>query len=219
MDGVSLSVWAGEMIGIVGPSGTGKTTLGRCISGLEVPDTGAIILDGIPVQPRGLKPHDGRIQMIYQSPASSLNPGMRARSVIGEALSRISPQQPTMALDAERVRSLLGTVGLGEDVMTKYPSELSGGEKQRVAVARSLAREPLLIIADEPTASLNETNKHAVLELLQKFAGGIAPVGGRRSVILITHERELALKYCSRMFEMSKGRLLEMAQADQHQPG
>ena len=193
LQNVSLQVGAGEMVGIFGPSGVGKTTLGRCIAGLEGYESGQVLLAGIQVKPRGLRPHDGRIQMVYQSPASSLNPGMRVSETIEEAL-----QQAGVAESQYRseVVALLKQVGLPETAALRYPASLSGGEKQRLVIARCLARRPQLIIADEPTASLDEKNKHLVLELLKRIA-----VDRNLSLILITHERELAWRFCDRILE------------------
>lgn len=197
LEGVSLEAGAGEMIGIFGPSGAGKTTLGRCIAGLEEYEAGQVVLAGTQVKPRGLRPHDGRIQMVYQSPASSLNPGMRVAHTITEALRRADVAESQYG---HEVAALLSQVGLPESTADRYPDSLSGGEKQRVAIARCLARRPQLIIADEPTASLDEQNKFMILELLKQVA-----TNHRLAVILVTHERTLASRYCNHAFELSDG--------------
>lgn len=204
---VSLQVDAGEMLGVFGPSGAGKTTLGRCVAGLESPDAGVIILQGTPVRARGLRPHDGRVQMIYQSPGASLNPGVSVGRTIAEALSQAAIPESQHPPEVAR---LLAAVGLSESVAAKFPRSLSGGEKQRVAIARCLARRPQLIVADEPTASLDVANKHVVLQLLREVATaqGIA-------IVLITHERELAQAYCHRVLELIDARLKVLEAASQ----
>ena len=196
---VTLQVGAGEVVGIFGPSGVGKTTLGRCIAGLESYEAGQILLAGTPIKAIGLRPHDGRVQMVYQSPASSLNPGMRVAETIVEALQHAGIAAPQYE---QEVAALLAQVSLPESTAVRYPSSLSGGEKQRVAIARCLARRPQLIVADEPTASLDEQNKHLVLELLKRIA-----VSHQLVIVLITHEQDLAWRYCDRVFELSDYRL------------
>lgn len=197
---VSLEASAGEIVGIFGPSGIGKSTLGRCIAGLEAYEAGKVVLDQRPVEPSGLRPHDGRVQMIYQSPASSLNPRMRVSATIKEALRQAGVSDREFE---KRISILLAQVDLPPSMSDRYPRWLSGGEKQRVAIARCLARNPRLVVADEPTASLDEKNKHSVLALLRHLAGE-----SRFAVLLITHERELAWSYCDRVLEFAGGRLV-----------
>lgn len=209
LENVSLQVGAGEMVGIFGPSGAGKTTLGRCIAGLEEYQSGQVILAGTQVKPIGLRPHDGRIQMVYQSPASSLNPGMRIFETIEEALRQAGVVESQYK---QEVAALLTQVGLPESTANRYPDSLSGGEKQRVAIARCLARRPQLIVADEPTAALDEQNKHIVLELLRRIATNY-----QFAVILITHEHNLALRYCDRVFDLVGNRLINKMQNETEQ--
>lgn len=209
LENISLQVGAGEMVGIFGPSGAGKTTLGRCIAGLEEYQAGQVILAGTQVKPIGLRPHDGRIQMVYQSPASSLNPRMRISETIEEALRQAGVDESQYKRE---VAALLTQVGLPESTANRYPDSLSGGEKQRVVVARCLARRPQLIVADEPTAALDEQNKHIVLELLRRIATNY-----QLAVILITHEHSLALRYCDRVFEFSGSSLVHKTQIEEGQ--
>jgi ABC-type glutathione transport system ATPase component len=196
---VSLNLAPGEGVGIVGPSGIGKSTLGRCIGGLVEPIAGDILIDGQPVEARGLRPHDGRVQMVYQSPAASLDSRMTVAQILKEALE--AGQVPESQWAAE-VGRLLEMVRLPLDTAGKRATMLSGGESQRVAIARALARRPRVIVADEPTAALDEANKHVVLDLLTENARA-----AQMALVLITHERKLAERYVPRILEMRDGRL------------
>jgi peptide/nickel transport system ATP-binding protein len=196
---VSFEVEPGECVGIIGPSGIGKSTLGRCIAGLVAPITGNILIDGQAVEARGLRPHDGRVQMVYQSPAASLDSRLTVAQILEEALA--AGQLPESRWTAE-VGRLLGMVRLPAGTAEKRATMLSGGESQRVAIARALARQPRVIVADEPTAALDEANKHVVLDLLTENARA-----ERMALVLITHERKLAERYVPRILEMRDGRL------------
>ena len=191
---LSFRVDAGETVGIIGPSGIGKSTLGRCIAGLVRPDRGRVLIDGQPVEPRGLRPHDGRVQMVYQSPAASLDPRLTVVQILNEALAAGHLPESQWADAIERI---LETVRLPLATASKRSTMLSGGESQRVAIARCLARRPRVIVADEPTAALDDANKRAVLDLLTSSARS-----AQMALVLITHERAIAERYVSRIFEM-----------------
>jgi peptide/nickel transport system ATP-binding protein len=198
---LSFQVNAQEIIGIVGPSGIGKSTLGRCIAGLLRPDGGSVFIDGRPVEPRGHRPHDGRVQMVYQSPAASLDSRLSVAQILTEALAaRRVPESEW----ATAVGHLLEMVRLPIDTAGKRVTMLSGGESQRVAIARCLARRPRVIVADEPTAALDDANKRVVLDLLAE-----ACRSELMALVLITHERALAERYLSQAFEMRGGRLVD----------
>ena len=198
---VSFEVAPGTLVGLVGPSGSGKSTLGRCIAGLVRADRGVIMVDGRPREYQGLQPHDGRVQIIYQNPAASLDPKRTVAASLLEALD-VAGTPPESRREA--AAQWLARVGLGPAFLDRRPAALSGGEKQRVAIARALLRRPRLLIADEPTAALDEPNKHAILALLAALAAAT-----QTGVLLITHERALARQYCQR--ELSIERLVDEA--------
>lgn len=194
---VSLNLRAGDVVGVVGASGQGKTTLGRCIAGLEAPDKGSISLNGEPLPPIGRAPHP--VQIVYQSPYASLNPLMSIGAAIQEGLRARGVAKLTRR---GKVLSLLQRVGLPEAYYGRMPRELSGGERQRVVIARCLAAEPKLLIADEPTASLDDRAKRSILELLleQARTSGLA-------ILLISHDQETVTQICDRVLRLEGARL------------
>lgn len=189
---VSISLRTSEVLGVVGPSGQGKTTLGRCIAGLELPDAGSILLNGKPLPSIGRGPHP--VQVVYQSPYASLNPlmpvgvaieeGMRSRTILAQEKK------------AEAIR-LLQQVGLPAAYYSRMPQELSGGERQRVVIARCLAAKPKLLVADEPTASLDDRSKDNILKLLLEQTR-ISGLG----VLLISHDMETVSRVCDRIVQL-----------------
>lgn len=199
LDDINLEMYRGEVVGIVGPSGSGKTTLGRCIAGLTAPDCGEIMLNG-----RGVNAVRGRrkpspVQMVYQSPYASLNPTMR----IGESIEE-GPRTRGMAREQRRELAirLLEQVDLSPTFYTRFPHALSGGERQRVVIARALAADPKLLVADEPTASLDEHTGAQVLDLLKRLARGLG-----FAVLLISHDRKAILRISDRVMILEDGKL------------
>lgn len=195
---ISFDVYPGEIIGIVGMSGAGKTTLGRCIAGLESIDDGEIQLSGQKVPKvrtvwRQQAPHP--IQIIYQSPYASLHPHLSVGRAIEEALPREMDKEEKQ----KKVATFLNQVGLPEKYSTRLPLQLSGGEQQRVAIARCLAVQPVLIIADEPTASLDEAVKEQILELFTRLSRD-----SEMGILLISHDMESIQRTCSRVYSMQE---------------
>src|SRR6201995_3540463 len=151
IDGISFTVARGETLGLVGESGCGKTTTGRCILRLERPTSGEIIYDGVDItrmERRELQALRQRIQVIFQDPYSSLNPRMKVGDIIGEP-AMVHGMEPNAAKRAARVRELLGVCGLNPRFADRYPHEMSGGQRQRVGIARALALNPEFIVCDE----------------------------------------------------------------------
>ena len=173
VDGVSFDIEPGETLGLVGESGCGKSTTGRCILRLIEPSSGEIWFKGADVTKMGgddLRALRRDMQIIFQDPYASLNPRLKVGSIIGEALiiHKLAPTQKAME---ERVVQLLETVGLQADHMHRFPHEFSGGQRQRIGIARALAVEPKLIVCDEPVSALDVSIQAQVINLLEDLQG------------------------------------------------
>ena len=169
VDGVDLAVSRGECLALVGESGSGKTTVARCALRLIEPTAGSVRFDGedlLALGPRELRRRRRRFQIVFQDPYGSLNPRQRIGSVVGEPLE-VHESGLSRAERAERVRELLGTVGLTPEMATRWPHELSGGQRQRVGIARALAAGPELLVADEPVTALDVSIRGQILSLLE----------------------------------------------------
>jgi oligopeptide/dipeptide ABC transporter ATP-binding protein len=170
VDGVSFAVHPGQTLALVGESGCGKTTTGRCVLFLQQPTSGDILVDGIPVDPTddaAMRSRRKQLQIVFQDPNSSLNPRMTVGQTIGEALTFHRMVASDRRVQA--VGELLQTVGLSARHAARYPNELSGGQRQRVGIARALAVEPRLIVADEPVSALDVSVQAQILQLLRRL--------------------------------------------------
>jgi len=201
---VSLSISEGSAFALVGESGSGKTTLGRAIMGLVPTESGSIRLKGEPFPKRGgpaLKAWRRRIAMTFQDPTGSLSPRLRVRALITEPFRIHGIAGRDLGTEARR---LIALVGLSEDFLDRYAHELSGGQARRVGIARALALEPRLLIADEPTAGLDVSVQGEVLNLLTRLRQelGIA-------LLLITHNLAAVRLSAERLGVMYMGRLIE----------
>jgi nickel transport system ATP-binding protein len=203
LSSVSLAIETGECIGLVGRSGSGKSTLGRIALGIEKADQGEIYLFGqkIGSGPKSMSKHLRRtVQVVFQDGYSSCNPRWTAGKIIGEPLGNF--ERLTRAETRLRVVELLEQVGLTENDAEKYPSHFSGGQLQRVCIARALAVRPKLIILDEAVSSLDMIVQARILNLLEHLRQTTD-----MAFLFITHDLRLVRKFCSRAFILHKGSL------------
>jgi oligopeptide/dipeptide ABC transporter ATP-binding protein len=205
VEGVSLAVHRGETLGIVGESGCGKSTLARCLVRLHEPDAGAVRLDGqdaLALTGPARRAYNRRVQMVFQDPQGSLNPRLRVGDALAEALlvHRVVARGDVPG----RVRALLDLVHLPRDAGGRYPHEFSGGQRQRVGIARALAVEPALIIADEPVSALDVSVQAQIVNLFLELQERLG-----LALVFITHDLRLVRHVAHRTAVMYLGRIVE----------
>ncbi|MGB9789489.1 MAG: ABC transporter ATP-binding protein [Thermotoga caldifontis] len=211
VDGVSFHIKRGETFGLVGESGCGKTTTGRCVLMLETPTSGEILFNGVDItkltqkQLRSLRP---KMQIVFQDPFSSLNPRLPVKEIVGEA---IAYHKLAKGKEVElRVKELLEMVGLSAEHMNRYPHEFSGGQRQRICIARALATQPDLIVCDEAVSALDVSIQSQILKLLENLQAKLGV-----AYLFISHALNVVKYISHRIGVMYLGKLVEVADSEE----
>ncbi len=207
VDGVDLVLHRGETLGLVGESGCGKSTLSRCAAGLYEPTKGTVFYAGEPVQGTPSRSQRRLVQMVFQDPFSSLNPRMSVGQTLGEVLRyhRIAPRSQVPA----RIRELMGLVGLPARAVDQLPRSFSGGQRQRIGIARALALEPQVLIADEPVSALDVSVQANIINLLLDLKESLG-----LSMLFVSHNMAVVRQISDRIAVMHDGVIVEQGRTE-----
>ena len=211
VDQVSLGLKPGESLGLIGPSGAGKSTIGKLAVGLLAPSEGRLVFQGRDItrpDRRTSRQLKKKMQIIFQDPQSSLHPGMKIGDLLKEPfrLHRLVPRSK----ENGAVKKLLARIGLDEDVLARYPAEVSGGEKQRIAIARVMALNPCFVVLDEPTSMLDVSIQANILHLLMDLQQK-----RNMAYLYISHDMRLVAALCTRVAVVFQGRIVEQGPVDE----
>jgi peptide/nickel transport system ATP-binding protein len=208
VDDVDLSIEPGKILGLVGESGCGKSSLGRVIAGIQRPQHGRISIDGREMSDRRRGDDARLVQMVFQDPASALNPALTIGAMLRELLLVHSLVTDRKAADRRAVE-LLDSVGLSEELLERRPDALSGGQRQRIGIARALALEPRVLIADEAVAALDSVVKKSVIALLSDIRERMG-----LTIVFISHDLAVVRRLCDEVAVMYLGRIVERQPTD-----
>lgn len=211
VDGVSFQIERGETLSLVGESGCGKSTVGRCVLRLTGLTAGQVALDGTRIddlQPASLRPHRRRLQVVFQDPFSSLNPRMRVREILAEPIRNFGLAASRAELE-QMLAQLMDRVGLPREGLDRLPHEFSGGQRQRIGIAKALAAQPDLIICDEAVSALDVSVKAQIVNLLQRLQKELG-----LALLFISHDLAIVEHMTHRVIVMYLGTIVESASKD-----
>jgi oligopeptide/dipeptide ABC transporter ATP-binding protein len=212
LSGVDLHIWPGEIVGLVGETGSGKTTLARTVVGLVNPGRGRVVFEGLPISTlrrgaRRAQRRRGDVQLVFQDPLRSLDPDMTVAEIVAEGL-RIRGETDRQEI-RRRVTGALEQVGLDATMLERTPGQISGGQRQRVSIARALAVEPRLLICDEPVSALDASTRNYVLRLLDELRTSLG-----LAIVIISHDLSSLASIADRVVVLYRGRVIEDGPVD-----